>query len=243
MNSQRREINEMRDRKNIGYHVGRVKTLAVKRTKRIMSAKKLICRCNLYSSLEYCTNSNTLTTSDSFHNNLEHTLSMIWSGEDRSSLIAFHQPFVFLITLLATLVGLHFQVLDISPLKTHFTITLLLVMAAILFSIAYAEINVQPHNSDYLPLFRLTYVGSGILTCELLVGLLMSPFWWFMVNLCTILTVEILRYWHQLIYQFVCQSRDWLQQKFEAARLAAFEAFSLTRDTAEQQNGGNRPPV
>ena len=58
------------------------------------------------------------------------------SGEDRSSLTAFHQPFVFLITWLATLVGLHFQVSDISPLKTHFTITLLLVMAAILFSIA-----------------------------------------------------------------------------------------------------------
>ena len=167
------------------------------------------------------------------------------SGEDRSSLIAFHQPFVFLITLLANLVGLHFQVFDISPLKTHFTITLLLVMAAILFSIAYAaKINVQPpHNSDYLPLFRLTYVGSGILTCELLVGLLMYPFWWFMVNFCTFLTEEILSRWHQPIYQFVCQSRDWLHQKFEAVRLAASEAFSLTRDTAEQQNGGNRPPV
>lgn len=116
-------------------------------------------------------------------------------------------------------------------------------MAAIVFSIAYAKINVQPHNSDYLPLFRLTYVGSGILTCELLVGLLMSPFWWCTVNLYTILTVEILRRWHQPIYQFVSQSRDWLQQKFEAVRLAASEAFSLTRGTAEQQNGGNRPPV
>ncbi|KAL0007801.1 hypothetical protein SO802_009303 [Lithocarpus litseifolius] len=116
-------------------------------------------------------------------------------------------------------------------------------MAAIVFSIAYAKMNVQPHNLDYFPLFRLTYVGSGILTCELLVGLLMSPFWWFMVNLCTILTMEILRCWHQPIYQSVCQSRDWFQQKFEAVRLAASEASSLTRNTAEQQIGGNRPPV
>ena len=165
------------------------------------------------------------------------------SGEDHSSLIAFHQPFVFLITLLTTLVGLHFQVLDISPLKTHFAITLLLIMAAIVFSIAYARINGQPHNSEYLSPFRFTYLASGFLICELLVGLLMSPLWWFMVNLCTFLIQEILRRWHQPIYQFICQSCDWLQKKFEAVRLAASEAFSLTRDTEEQQNGGNRLPV
>ncbi|KAL0007802.1 hypothetical protein SO802_009304 [Lithocarpus litseifolius] len=165
------------------------------------------------------------------------------SGEDRSSLIAFHQPFVFLITLLTAIVGLHFQVLDVTPLKTHFTITLLLIMAAIFFSIAYARINRQPCNSEYLSLFRFAYLASGFLICELLVGLLMSPLWWFMMNLCTFLIQEILRRWHQPIYQFVCQSRDWLQTKFEAVLLAASEAFSLTRDTEEQQNGGNRLPV
>ena len=36
---------------------------------------------------------------------------------------------------------------------------------------------------------------------------------------------------------------NWLQKKFEAVRLAASEAFSLTRDTEEQQNGGNRLPI
>ena len=96
--------------------------------------------------------------------------------EEFNSIIAFHQPFVFLITLLTALVGLHFQVLAISPLKTHFTITLLLIMAAIVFSIAYARINAQLHNSEYLSLFRFTYLASGFLICELLVGLLMSPF-------------------------------------------------------------------
>ena len=154
------------------------------------------------------------------------------SEEDRSSvLIAFHKPFVFLVTLLATLVGLHFQALNISPVETHFTTILFLIMAAVVYSIAFARITVQPHNSEYLTLFHLAYSASGILTCELLVGLLMSPLWWFMVNLCTILIVEILRRWHQPIYQFVCQSRDWLKKKFEAVCLAAFEAFSLTRDT------------
>ena len=138
------------------------------------------------------------------------------SEEEFNSITAFHQSFVFLITLLTALVGLHFQVLAISPLKrvkTHFAVTLLLIMAAIVFSIAYARINAQPHNSEYLSLFRFTYLASGFLICELLVGLLMSPLWWFMVNLCTFVILEILRRWHQPIYQFVCRSCDWLQQK------------------------------
>ena len=116
-------------------------------------------------------------------------------------------------------------------------------MAEIVFGFAPVMIKVQPHNSEYLSLFRFTYLASGFLICELLVGLLMSPLWWFMVNLCTFLILEILRRWHQPIYQFVCRSRDWLQQKFEAVRLAVSEAFSLPRDIAEQQNGGNRPPL
>ena len=146
------------------------------------------------------------------------------SEEEFNSIIAFHQPFVFLITLLTALVGLHFQVLAISPLKSHFAITFLLIMAAIVFSIAYARINAQPHNSEYLSLFRFTYLASGFLICELLVGLLMSPLWWFMANLCTFLILEILRRWHQPIYQFVCRSRDWLQQKFEGVRAILFDS-------------------
>ena len=47
MNSQKGEISEMRDQKNIvSYHVGRVKTVAVKR------AKKPSCRCHLHPSLK-----------------------------------------------------------------------------------------------------------------------------------------------------------------------------------------------
>ena len=53
MNSQKGEINEMRDQKIIvSYHVGRVKTVTVKRAKRIMSAKKPSCRCHLHPSLK-----------------------------------------------------------------------------------------------------------------------------------------------------------------------------------------------
>ena len=165
------------------------------------------------------------------------------SGEDRSSLIAFHQPFFSLITVLAILAGIHYQTQKSSPVETHFAMILPLIMAAVVYSIVLARINVQPRSSEYLTLYRLAYLGSGILICDLLVGLLMSPLWWIVVNLCTILIVITLHRWHQPIYQFVCQSRDWLQKKFEAVRLEASETFSLTRDTEEQQNSGNRLPV
>ena len=177
--------------------------------------------------------------------------------------MAFHQPFVFLTTLLVTLVAVHFQNQESSPVETHFAMILLLIMAAVVYSIAFARINVQPHNSEYFLLFRLMYLASGILTCELLVGLLISPFWWFIVNICTI-SVEILRRWHQPIdeylyrttnlvltavaelfqhtYQFVCWLHDWLRQKFQSLRFAASQAFSLAHShgAVEQENGGTR---
>ena len=168
------------------------------------------------------------------------------SEQERNSIIAFHEPFVFLVTLLAFLVGLHFQALNISPVdERHFAITLLLIIAAVVYGIAYASRNLQTHNAQYLPIFRLIYLASGILTCELLVAMLVAPFWWFMVNLCTIPFVVILRGpWHQPIYQYLCRAtnlvHDWLQQKFLSVRSAASQASSLTNGTVVQENGGTQ---
>ncbi|GMY23230.1 hypothetical protein FCV25MIE_18471, partial [Fagus crenata] len=50
MSSERGE-NEMRDHRNVGYHVGRVKTLALKGTKTKSSSttkKQSSCRCDLH---------------------------------------------------------------------------------------------------------------------------------------------------------------------------------------------------
>ncbi len=74
------------------------------------------------------------------------------SEEELKHFTAFHKPIVFFITLLASLVGLHFQVLGISPLKKHFTIILLFIMDIIVYTIAYMRINLQPHNKEYLPI-------------------------------------------------------------------------------------------
>jgi hypothetical protein len=159
-------------------------------------------------------------------------LSMCAREEELNSIMAFHQPFVFLATLLAFLVGLHFQALNISPIETHFAIILLLIIAAVVYSIAYASPIFQTHNTEYLPIFRLTCLASGILTCELLISLLISPLWWFLINLCISLVVEILRRWHQPIYNYVDQIHNWLQQKFQSVREAASRTFSLTQSTS-----------
>uniref|UniRef100_A0A7N2LNE0 Uncharacterized protein n=1 Tax=Quercus lobata TaxID=97700 RepID=A0A7N2LNE0_QUELO len=172
-------------------------------------------------------------------------------------------------------------------------------MAAVVHSIAFAWITVQPRNSKYLPLLRLASLGSGVLTCGLLFGLLISNLWWCIVNLCIILVVivEILRRWHQPIYEYlyhatnlvlasvkaltqaeakvqaqdskaddrateagdkaaasiaelllhvyqsVCQLCIWIQQKFQSVCFEASQAFSLTHDAVEQENGRTRVAI
>ena len=44
----------------------------------------------------------------------------------------------------------------------------------------------------------------------------------------------------QNIYQFVCQICIWIQQKFQSVSFAASQAFSLTHDTVEPENGPTR---
>nr|XP_023895310.1 uncharacterized protein LOC112007220 [Quercus suber] len=75
------------------------------------------------------------------------------SDEARGFFEAFHTLLAFLISFLAALIGLHFQVLGVSPLETHFALILLFIIATIVYSIAYAEIKLQPPDAD-LPIFR-----------------------------------------------------------------------------------------
>ena len=111
-----------------------------------------------------------------------------------------HALLAFLISFLAALIGLHFQVLGISPLETHFALILLFIIAKIIYSIAYAEIKLQPPDVD-LPIFRFICLVSGVIAIELLVAIIISPFWLFMVNLCPILIIGVLRHLYQQIYQ------------------------------------------
>ena len=157
------------------------------------------------------------------------------SEEELNSITTFHQSFVFLITLLASLVGLHFQVSGTSPLETHFTIILLLILAAVVYSIAYMNLF-QTHNTENQTILRLTFLVSGAVICELLIALLVPPFWWVTMNLSISLIKEILHRWHQPIYKYLChatnlvlkagviqhiyqyvsQMLDWLQQKLQS---------------------------
>ena len=166
---------------------------------------------------------------------------------------ALHALIAFLVSFLATLIGLHFQVLSVSPLETHFATVLLFIMAAIVYSIAYMEIKLQPQGAEYLLLFRFICLVSGIISVELLISIIISPFWLFMVNFLPILIVGVLCSYKQIyqflyytanlifnalpsllkkIYQLVCQIYDWLLQIFQSG---AFHAFS-SREREENDN-------
>ena len=89
---------------------------------------------------------------------------------------AFHAHLIFLKTFLCAIIGIHFQALNVSPLETHLGIMLLFIMATIVYIIAYFELKVQPQDVAYLFIFRLICLVSAILSIELLVTLIISPF-------------------------------------------------------------------
>ena len=141
---------------------------------------------------------------------------------------AFHAPLIFLKTFLCAIIGIHFQALNVSPLETHLGIMLLFIMATIVYIIAYFELKVQPQDVAYLFIFRLICLVSAILSIELLIALIISPFWLFMVNLCPILLVGVLSHSYRRIsqclyyivhkiYELGCKTYDWLLQKFQHA--------------------------
>ena len=125
------------------------------------------------------------------------------SNEALSFIEAFHVLLGDLALFPTALIGLHFQVLGVSPLHTHFAIILLFFMATIVHSIAYMEIKLQPQDAGYLPILRFICLVSGVITIELLFAIIISPFWLFMVNLCPILILAVLRHLYQHIYQCV----------------------------------------
>ena len=157
------------------------------------------------------------------------------SDEALSFIEAFHLLLGELALFPTALIGLHFQVLGVSPLHTHFPIILLFFMATIVHHIAYMGIKLQPQDAGYLPILRFICLVSGIIAIELLFAIIISPFWLFMVNLCPILILGV-HHLYQLIYQcvyytanlgldavcslfkkicqLVDQIYDWVQQKF-----------------------------
>ena len=125
------------------------------------------------------------------------------SNEALSFIEAFHVLLGDLALFPTALIGLHFQVLGVSSLHTHFAIILLFFMATIIHRIAYMEIKLQPQDARYLPILRFIYLVSGIIAIELLFAIIISPFWLFMVNLCPILILAVLCHLYQYIYQCV----------------------------------------
>ena len=125
------------------------------------------------------------------------------SNEAFSFIEAFHVLLSDLALFPIALIGLPFQVLGVSPLHTHFAIVLLFFMATIVHRIAYTEIKPRPQDAGYLPILSFICLVSGIIAIELLFAIIISPFWLFMVNLCPILILGVLRHLYQQIYQCV----------------------------------------
>jgi len=157
------------------------------------------------------------------------------SDEALSFIEAFHSLLGELALFPTALIGLHFQVLGVSSLHTHFVIILLFFMTTIVHHITYMWIKLQLKDARYLPILSFICLVSGIIAIELLFTIIISPFWLFMVNLFPLHKL-VVHHLYQLIYQcvdyttnlvldavcslfkkicqLVDQIYDWVQQKF-----------------------------
>ncbi|KAK4568533.1 hypothetical protein RGQ29_004083 [Quercus rubra] len=109
------------------------------------------------------------------HSILKAIYNRLNSDEALSFIEAFHSLLGELALFPIALTGLHFQVLGVSPLHTHFAIILLFFMAAIVRHIAYLGIKLQPQDAGYLPILRFICLVSGIITIELLFAIIDVP--------------------------------------------------------------------
>ena len=121
---------------------------------------------------------------------------------------AFHGLLLFLTSFLTALIGLHFLVMGVSPLDTHFAIVLFFIMATIVHGIAYMGIKLLPQDTENLPRLRFICLVSGIIAIELLVAITISLFWLFMVNLCPILILGAPCHSYQQVYHCLCYTAN-----------------------------------
>lgn len=153
--------------------------------------------------------------------------------------------------MLVALIGFHPQGLGISPLKKHFADFLVFIVATIVYGIAYMGINLQPQGPEYLLRFRLISLVSGIVAVEILISIIISPRWQFMVTFLPILIVGVLCSYEQ-IYRFLYHTANLIfnavpsllkriyQLVLQIFQSGAFQAFSSReREDNDNQGPGN----
>ena len=155
--------------------------------------------------------------------------------EVRSS-TEFHEPLNFLVTILLGVLGLSFKGSGIPPLKEHDEITLIIIMAIVIYVIAFLGIKLGPRNATYLPMFKFICVICAILACELFASILADPSKLFIINLCGIL-VELIRRMYKQIYELLYHATNlihWIQHTSQV--LKRFSLFGGTNKKQDQDD-------
>ena len=131
----------------------------------------------------------------------------------------FHDPLNFLILTLLGVLGASFRGSSISPLKEHGEIMFFIIMAIVIYCIAFLGMKLGPQNATYLPMFKFICVTCALLACELFASILVDPLRLFIINLCGILVELIRRSWYKLIYKLLNHATNnlvhWIQHIYQ----------------------------
>ena len=142
------------------------------------------------------------------------------SEQEVRSSTEFHDPLNILILTLLGVLGTSFRGSGISPLKEHGEILFFIIMAIVIYCIAFLGMKLGPQNATYLPMFKFICVSYALLACELFASILVDPLRLFIINLCGILVELIRRSWYKLIPKFLCRATNklvhWIQHTSQA---------------------------
>uniref|UniRef100_A0A7N2LE35 Uncharacterized protein n=1 Tax=Quercus lobata TaxID=97700 RepID=A0A7N2LE35_QUELO len=148
--------------------------------------------------------------------------------EVRSS-TKFHDPLNFLILTLLGVLGASLRGSGISPLKEHGEIIFFIIMAIVIYCIAFLGMKLGPQNVTYLPMFNFICVTCAFLACELFASILVDPLRLFIINLCGIL-VELIRHrWYKLIPELFCHATNKLVHGIQHTSQAFINKFGTKK--------------
>ena len=131
-----------------------------------------------------------------------------------------HEPLNFLILTLLGVLGASFRGPGNSPLKEHGEIMFFIIMAIVIYCIAFLGMKLGPQNATYLPMFKFICVTCAFLACELFASILIDPLRLFIINLCGIPGELIRCSWYKLIPELLYHATNkpvhWIQHTSQA---------------------------
>ncbi|KAI9114783.1 hypothetical protein K1719_014481 [Acacia pycnantha] len=148
---------------------------------------------------------------------------------DLDSAASLHTVYAYLTALLLALVGIEYQASNTSPFKQHPAVMILFLIAITVYVIALLVLTFRSNHQMNLIIMVCVCHICGSVACELLLLLLVSPIWCFLINLSSLVLVLMLLFSYN--YLFRPSHPDTQTAEGQAIEMIDIEAPPITSTT------------